>query len=244
YVKIRNGKNLPIVDSEGVMSEVGCERRAPQMPEEVLVREVGLRDGLQSISKVLSTELKCRWIDLSYQAGLRDIEVGSMVPAHLLPQKADTAAVLAYAKRYADLRTSILVPNLRGAERALEGQPDLITIPISASTAHSFANVRKSPHEMVSEVAKIRALRDASASPVLINAGVGTAWGCTLEGAVPQEAVTELAAALLDAGCDMVSLGDTVGYADPDSVARLFEKVRRIAGSRLRGAHFHDTRGL
>lgn len=217
---------------------------APRIPQKVTVREVGLRDGLQSVQAILPTELKCRWIDDAYQAGLREIEIGSMVPPRLLPQLADTRDVLAYAKRYVDLGTSVLVPNLKGAELAFMGEPDVITIPISASTAHSLANVRKSPEEMVSEVARICALRDSAGSKTRVNVGIGTAWGCTLQGEVPQSAVRELARALMDTGCDMLSLGDTVGYADPNAVARLFEQVARIAGPRLRGAHFHDTRGL
>ena len=208
-----------------------------------MVREVGLRDGLQSIATVVSTARKLEWIRAAHAAGQREIEVGSFVPARLLPQLADTAEVLAHAKTLPGLVASVLVPNTKGAERALEHGADLMIVPLSASHAHSLANLRKTPDEVVAEVARIRALRDASGSRTLIEGGVGTAFGCTLQGEVAESEVLRLMQALLDAGADRVSLADTVGYADPASVARLFAKARGLVGDRLASAHFHDTRG-
>nr|WP_289814510.1 hydroxymethylglutaryl-CoA lyase [Acidovorax kalamii] len=208
------------------------------------VREVGLRDGLQSIATVVPTAHKIEWINAAYAAGQREIEVGSFVPARLLPQLADTAEVLAHAKTLPGLVASVLVPNFKGAERALECGADLMVVPLSASHAHSLANLRKTPDEVVAEVARIRALRDASGSRTLIEGGVGTAFGCTLQGEVAESEVLRLMVALLDAGADRVSLADTVGFADPASVARLFEKARALVGDRLACAHFHDTRGM
>ena len=213
-------------------------------PSRAVVREVGLRDGLQSIATVLPTARKIEWIDAAYAAGQREIEVGSFVPARLLPQLADTAEVLAHAKTLPGLFASVLVPNFKGAERALECGADLMIVPLSASHAHSLANLRKTPDEVVAEVARIRAQRDAAGSKTLIEGGVGTAFGCTLQGEVAESEVLRLMQALLDAGADRVSLADTVGYADPASVARLFEKARALVGDRLACAHFHDTRGL
>ncbi|MCM2346204.1 MAG: hydroxymethylglutaryl-CoA lyase [Acidovorax soli] len=209
-----------------------------------VVREVGLRDGLQSIATVLPTARKLAWIDAAYAAGQREIEVGSFVPARLLPQLADTAEVLAHAKTLPGLLASVLVPNFKGAERALECGADLMIVPLSASQAHSLANLRKTPDEVVAEVARIRAARDAAGSRTLIEGGVGTAFGCTLQGEVAEGEVLRLMQALLDAGADRVSLADTVGYADPASVQRLFEKARALVGERLWCAHFHDTRGM
>lgn len=209
-----------------------------------LLREVGLRDGLQSIPTVLDTALKKQWILDAFDAGLREIEVGSYVPARLLPQLADTAEVLAYAKTLPGLQVSALVPNLKGAERAIADGAHLLLVPLSASDAHSRANLRKTPDEVVAEVARIRASRDAAGSRALIEGGVGTAFGCTLQGDVAQSEVLRLMQALLDAGADRVSLADTVGYADPRAVRDLFGKARRIADERLSSAHFHDTRGL
>lgn len=213
-------------------------------PGTAIIREVGLRDGLQSIQTMLPTAAKQAWIRLAYQAGQREIEVGSFVPPRLLPQLADTAELLAYARTLPGLFASVLVPNLRGAERALEGQADLIILPLSASHAHSLANLRKTPDEVVQEMARIRAARDSAGSKTLIEGGVGTAFGCTLQGEVKESEVLRLMQALLDAGADRVSLADTVGYADPRSVSRLFEKALKLAGGRFWCGHFHDTRGL
>lgn len=208
------------------------------------IREVGLRDGLQSLASIVSTADKCAWIDAAYEAGMREMEVGSMVPAHLLPQLADTEAVLAHACSKPGLLASVLVPNLKGAERALAAGAQSMVVPLSASHAHSLANLRKTPDDVVAEVARIRAVRDAAGSRAHIEGGVGTAFGCTLQGDVAESEVLRLMQALLDAGADHVSLADTVGYADPDSVRRLFEKARNLVGDRLRTAHFHDTRGM
>jgi hydroxymethylglutaryl-CoA lyase len=214
------------------------------LPATAIVREVGLRDGLQSIKTILPTAQKIEWIQQAYAAGQREIEVGSFVPPKLMPQLADTWEVLAFAKTLPGLKASVLIPNLKGAERALEGDAHLMVLPLSASHAHSLANLRKTPDEVVQELARIRAARDASGKKTLIEGGVGTAFGCTLQGEVKVEEVLRLMQALLDAGADRVSLADTVGYADPHSVSVLVEKALRIAGNKLCCGHFHDTRGL
>jgi hydroxymethylglutaryl-CoA lyase len=214
------------------------------LPTTAVVREVGLRDGLQSIQTILPTAQKIEWIKQAYAAGQREIEVGSFVPPKLMPQLADTWEVLAFAKTLPGLTASVLIPNLKGAERALEGDAHLMVLPLSASHAHSLANLRKTPDEVVQELARIRAARDASGRKTLIEGGVGTAFGCTLQGEVKVEEVLRLMQALLDAGADRVSLADTVGYADPHSVSVLVEKALRIAGNKLCCGHFHDTRGL
>lgn len=210
----------------------------------VVIREVGLRDGLQSVATIVSTDRKREWIGEAFAAGQREVEVGSFVPPKLMPQLADTAEVLAHAKTIPGLFASVLVPNLRGAERALEGEADLMILPLSASHEHSLANLRKTPDEVVTELSRIRAARDASGKKTLIEGGVGTAFGCTIQGEVKVSEVLRLMQALLDAGADRISLADTVGYADPASVSRLFEQAIRIAGDRFWCGHFHDTRGL
>ncbi len=215
-----------------------------RLPRTAVVREVGLRDGLQSIATILPTEHKRAWIRAAHAAGQREIEVGSFVPARLLPQLADTAELLAFAKTLPGLFASVLVPNLRGAESAIAGGADLMIVPLSASHAHSLANLRKTPDEVVAEVARIRAARDAAGGRTLIEGGVGTAFGCTLQGHVAKSEVLRLMQALLDAGADRVSLADTVGYADPAMVRDLFEDAVRLAGDRFWCGHFHDTRGL
>jgi hydroxymethylglutaryl-CoA lyase len=216
----------------------------PRLPRAAVIREVGLRDGLQSIATVLPTEHKREWIRAAHAAGQREIEVGSFVPARLLPQLADTAELVAFAKTLPALFVSVLVPNLRGAESAIESGADLMIVPLSASHAHSLANLRKTPDEVVAEVVHIRAARDAAGSKTLIEGGVGTAFGCTIQGRVEKSEVLRLMQALLDAGADRVSLADTVGYADPAMVRALFEEALKIAGDRFWCGHFHDTRGL
>ncbi|MCA0326611.1 MAG: hydroxymethylglutaryl-CoA lyase [Proteobacteria bacterium] len=214
------------------------------LPQSATVREVGLRDGLQSLARILPTEQKKAWLRAAHAAGQREIEVGSFVPAKYLPQLADTAELVAFAKALPGLFVSVLVPNLKGAEQAIASGADLMIVPLSASHAHSLANLRKTPDEVVAEVARIRAARDAAGARMLIEGGVGTAFGCTLQGEVTQDEVLRLMQALLDAGADRVSLADTVGYADPAAVGRLFERARALVGDRLWCGHFHDTRGL
>jgi hydroxymethylglutaryl-CoA lyase len=213
-------------------------------PATVTVREVGLRDGLQSIARTVATDVKLEWLRAAHAAGLREIEVGSFVPARLLPQLADTAALVEAARALPGLVTSVLVPNLKGAQAALDARADLMLLPLSASHAHSLANLRKTPDEVVAEIGRIAALRDASGSRCILEVGLSTAFGCTIQGRVDEDEVARLIGAVLEAGADRVGLADTVGYADPLQVSRLFERCFAIAGDRLGCGHFHDTRGL
>jgi len=210
----------------------------------VCVREVGLRDGLQSIARTLPTAHKIEWLLALHASGVREAEVGSFVPARLLPQLADTAELVACARTLPGLVTSVLVPNLKGAQAALDSGADAMLLPLSASHAHSLANLRKTPDEVVAEVGRIRALRDASGSKCLLEVGISTAFGCTIQGRVEPAEVLRLARAVLDAGADRIGLADTVGYADPLQVERLFGECFAVAGERLACGHFHDTRGL
>ncbi|MBA2675058.1 hydroxymethylglutaryl-CoA lyase [Ramlibacter sp.] len=214
------------------------------MPQRAVIREVGPRDGLQILQRVVPTATKLAWIRGAYDAGQREIEVGSFVPARLMPQLADTAEVLAFAKTLPGLTASVLVPNLKGAERAIAEEADLLLVPLSASHAHSLANLRKTPDEVVAELGRIRAARDAAGSRTRIEVGMSTALGCTIQGEVKSSEVVRLVQAALDAGVESISVADTVGYADPAMVARLFEQVLKVAGDRFHTAHFHDTRGL
>ena len=220
------------------------QARPAPWPRHAVIREVGLRDGLQSLQTIVPTAQKIAWIAAAHAAGQREIEVGSFVPARLLPQLADTAELVAFARTLPGLFVSVLVPNLRGAESAIASGADLMLVPLSASHAHSLANLRKTPDDVIAEVGRIRAARDAAGSKTLIEGGVGTAFGCTIQGHVDADEVLRLMQALLDAGADRVSLADTVGYADPRAVRALFERALRIGGERFHCGHFHDTRGL
>jgi hydroxymethylglutaryl-CoA lyase len=178
----------------------------------------------------MPTERKREWIAAAHAAGQLEIEVGSFVPARLLPQLADTAELVAFARKLPGLRASVLVPNLRGAQAAIEANAHLMIIPLSASHAHSLANLRKTPDEVLAEVGRIRAERDAAGSAILIEGGISTAFGCTLQGQVDPAEVMRLMQGLLDAGVDRISLADTVGYANPAAVDSLLTLALRIAG--------------
>ena len=211
---------------------------------DVLISEVGPRDGLQSVKATMPTADKLRWIDALYAAGVREIEVASFVPAKLLPQMADAADVVRHAITLPGLTVMALVPNRKGAQAALEAGVHKLTMPVSASVAHSLANVRKTPTEMVEEVRAISDLRRAIAPQVRLEAGISTAFGCTLQGLVPEDDVIRLAAQCIEAGAEEAGLSDTVGYANPAQVRRLFRRLRAELGVHAGAAHMHNTRGL
>jgi hydroxymethylglutaryl-CoA lyase len=210
----------------------------------VLISEVGPRDGLQSIERRMATADKCAWIDALHAAGLREIEVGSFVPAALLPQMADVAEVVRHARTLPGLTVLALVPNLRGATAALAAGVHKLTVPVSASAAHSLANVRRTREQMVEEVRAIAALRAQSAPQVGLDIGISTAFGCTLQGRVDEDEVIRLAEALVAAGADECGLSDTTGMANPAQVRRLFTRLRTAVGEHAGAAHLHNTRGL
>lgn len=217
------------------------------MSIDVLVSEVGPRDGLQSIAPVMPLAAKEAWIAAEAAAGVREIEVGSFVPAKLLPQLADTAEVVAFARTIPGLTVAVLVPNLKGAEAAVRSGVHKITIPLSVSETHSLKNVRRTHAQMLDEVRAIVAmLRSLPADQrPKFEGGLSTAFGCTLEGRVPADRVVRLAEALMEAGCDEVGLSDTTGYAHPAQVRALVTRVRATVGSHaLCGLHLHNTRGL
>ncbi|MFL6703015.1 MAG: hydroxymethylglutaryl-CoA lyase, partial [Paraburkholderia graminis] len=172
----------------------------------------------------------------------------SFVPAKLLPQMADADEVIAHALGYDDLIVTALVPNLKGAQRALEAGVHRIVAPISVSAAHSLANVRKTPAEMVDAFATMRDAIDsaqgAGTRRVQLIAGLSTVFGCTLQGAVPYADIAAIARDAVNAGADVIALGDTTGEATPRQVGEIIDLVRGVAGDKLRSLHFHDTRGL
>lgn len=218
----------------------------PETNKQAIIQEVGMRDGLQALSCVMPTEQKMRWIDGAYAAGVRYMEVASFVPARLLPQMADAEEVVKYALDKPGLTVTALVPNLKGAEKALACGVHRIVAPVSVSAAHSMANVRKTPQQMVEEFARIREMRDNAglAGKVTLIAGLSTAFGCTYQGAVSLEEVRDAVLRVLDAGCDVVAPADTTGFATPGQVARYLDALVPLAQGKLSVAHFHDTRGM
>ena len=216
---------------------------APKNPD-VLISEVGPRDGLQSVKATMPSADKFRWIDALVAAGLREIEVCSFVPAKHLPQMADAAEVVRHALTHPGVTVMALVPNARGAEAALKAGVHKITIPVSASAAHSLANVRRTREEMIEEVRAIVRLRNEMAPGVKIEAGISTAFGCTIQGEVKEEDVVWVASECIAAGAEEAGLSDSTGMANPAQVRRLFNKVRAAIGDKTGAAHMHNTRGL
>lgn len=214
---------------------------------DILVSEVGPRDGLQNISAIMPLAAKKAWISAEAAAGVREIEVGSFVPAKLLPQLADTAEVVAHALTIPDLTVAVLVPNARGAQAAIEAGAHKITLPLSVSETHSMRNLRRTHEQVIGEAREIAALiaELPSNRRPHFEGSLSTAFGCTIEGAIPDALIVRLAEALMAAGCDEVGLSDTSGYADPKSVRRLIGLVRGAVGDEaLAGIHLHNTRGL
>ncbi|HOB12646.1 MAG TPA: hydroxymethylglutaryl-CoA lyase [Novosphingobium sp.] len=217
------------------------------MTQHIRISEVGLRDGLQSIDRVMSTEAKKAWILAEVAAGVTEMEVGSFVPPSLLPQMADTAEIVAFAKTVPELAVVALVPNLKGAERAIAAGVDKMSIPFSMSETHSLKNVRKNHAEMLEQIAAIARL--VAAQPEgqrpQFEVGLSTAFGCTMEGPVPEDQVVRLAEQTIAAGVAEVCLSDTTGYANPAQVRRLVRAVKAAVGAdRLNTLHLHNTRGL
>lgn len=213
---------------------------------DVLVSEVGPRDGLQNTRAFMPTTAKQAWISSLAAAGLREVEVCSFVPSKLIPQFVDAVDVARHALSIPGLAVAALVPNLKGAERAATAGVTRLSLPISASEAHSRSNVRKTRAEQIAELKRICAFRDAQppAQRLSICAGISTAFGCTIQGIVPEREVIDLAVQAVAAGADEVSLADTVGYATPPQVRRVFAAVRTEIGDKLVAAHLHNTRGL
>ena len=213
---------------------------------DVIISEVGPRDGLQSIKRTMPTAAKIAWITALAGSGLPEIEIGSFVSPRLLPQMADAAEVVAGCLALPDVDIVALVPNLRGAERAFAAGAHKVSMPVSASRLHSQSNINMTPEEAVAEVAAVVALRDslpATTRRPVVEAGISTAFGCTMEGAVSEDWVIDLAKLLAKAGAQTINLADTTGMGNPAQVRRLFTRLKRELGEKAGGGHFHNTRG-
>ena len=220
------------------------------MPErpldiDVLVSEVGPRDGLQSIARAMPTGVKHRWIEALARSGLREIEVGSFVSPKLLPQMADAGQVVREARKIQGLTVLALAPNLKGAERGIAAGVHKLSFPVSASRAHSMSNIRMTPEQAIEEVRKTCDLCKSIGSEPRpsVEVGVSTAFGCAVEGSISEDWVMKMAADLVEAGAASVGLSDTAGYANPVQVKRMFTRLHREIGGHAGAAHFHNTRG-
>ena len=214
------------------------------MAEPVTVCEVGPRDGLQIAHGRMPTPLKIRWIAELAAAGLPEIEVGSFVPARIVPAMADSDEVVRAVAALPGLTVAALAPNLRGAQDAHAAGAHKIVMPVSVSEGHSRANLRRTPAEQVAEVGQVVAWMRGQTRRVPVEAALSTAFGCSIDGVVPQSAVVALAEALAAAGADSLALADTVGYANPAQIRAVVRAVRAAVGDRLERLHLHDTMGL
>src|SRR5262245_4426623 len=216
------------------------------MTEHAYVREVGLRDGLQSIAEILPTDQKIAWLDAEYRAGVREIEVSSFVPPKLLPQLADAEAVVSHAQSLPGLTVSALIPNLKGAERGLPLGVHEMNFVLSVSEGHNQSNVRRSTAASIEDFRRVVALRHTAPADrrPRVSCGLATAFGCTIEGTVDEDRVRRIAVEVAEAGADAILLADTVGYGQPAAVERVFRQVIGDVAPLPVSGHFHDTRGL
>ncbi|MDR5748519.1 hydroxymethylglutaryl-CoA lyase [Caballeronia sp. LZ029] len=211
---------------------------------EVQIREVGLRDGLQMVRTILTSEQKLEWCARLVDAGVTDIEVTSFVPPKVVPQFADAVEVAAGALAIDGLHAAALVPNLKGAQRAFDVGLAKVHYVLSASNEHNLKNVRRSTAESVDDFVRIAAARDELSRDIVLGAGVATAFGCTIAGKVDESIVLGLVETLIEAGAQEITIADTVGYANPAQVRGLMQRVLALAGQVPVACHFHDTRGL
>jgi len=213
---------------------------------DVWVREVGMRDGLQSVPEFMPTEAKKAWCTAEAAAGVPEIEVCSFVPPKLLPQFSDAGEVVKHALSIPGLTVAALMPNLKGAERGIAAEVHKLNYVVSVSESHNRANVRRSRAESIEDFGRIAALVRTlpSVRRPKLAAGLATALGCTIEGHVAEAEVVRVAVALAEAGADELAVSDTVGYGDPAGVRRLIKAVAAAVGGVTVTAHFHDTRGL
>lgn len=211
---------------------------------DIIVRDVGPRDGLQLVKTVLPTDVKLNWIKADIAAGIPEIEVCSFVPPHVIAQFGDAVDVATEASQQSGAIMSALTPNLKGAQIGFKTGVPKINYVMSVSETHNQQNVRRTREESLDGFRAIIAERNANAPDVKIGIGLATALGCTLEGNVPERDTLDLLAKVLDAGADEVMLPDTVGYANPTQVRSLFKAGIAMAGDIPVWTHFHDTRGL
>ena len=218
-----------------------------QPARDILISEVAPRDGLQNCAGIMANDAKKRWISALYDAGIREIEVGSFVPPKLFPQLADTSEIVAFARTLPSLRVLALVPNLRGAQNAIAAGVTAMGFPLSVSETHSQKNLRQTHDQAIENVRAIAALigeQPEGARPEFEGA-LSTAFGCSIEGAISEDLVCRLAERLVEAGVDELGLSDTVGYATPKSVRSLIRRVRGVAGAdKVKSVHLHNTYGL
>ena len=211
---------------------------------DVLIREVGLRDGLQLVKNILPTEKKIKWLNKQSLLNFKEIEVTSFVPKKVVPQFFDAKIILNEANKISNLTSSVLVPNLFGAKKALELNAQKINYVLSASESHNRANVNKDVNSSINELNEIINYNNNLEKKSSVSVAISTSFGCSIEGKVSPNKVLNIVEKVTHLGVDEINIADTVGYGNPYNVKYLFKHVIEIAGKDKIFAHFHDTRGL
>ena len=214
--------------------------------DQLVFRDVGLRDGLQMVRTFPTTEQKKRWIEIAYAAGVRNFEIGSYLPAARYPQFADIEQIVTEGMAIADIRLGALILNKRGALRALDAKVHEIMFVVSASEAHNLANANRSREETLREIQEAIALRDELGVKPVASVAIAMSFGCSISGksSVTRRDVFEIVGKALDAGADVINIADTVGYAGPSEVREMTRAFLSEFGDVPLAFHFHDTRGL
>lgn len=210
----------------------------------IILREVGLRDGLQLTKSFPTTEAKQRWISQEYLAGLLYFEVGSFLPVSRAPQFADVRDIIKTVNSHDNAHSIALALNERGATDALATDVQEITVVLSASEKHNEANARRSQKQSLAEIANTVRIRNESDKKAIINVGIAMAFGCPLQGNIAHDDVIRIVAQCLEAGADMVGLADTVGIAGPKQIETLCNRMTTEFGDHPYVIHLHDTRGM
>jgi hydroxymethylglutaryl-CoA lyase len=213
------------------------------IPKAVRIREVGPRDGFQNEPETIATADKVRLVEMLGRTGVRRLEVTSFVRADVVPQLADAREVLERADVPDEVSVSVLVPNMRGLEAALEVREkiDEVNVFLSASETHNRHNVNRSVEESLAELERV--LARATDAGLRCEGVISTSFGCPYEGYVPVERVFEIARRLAAAGAVEIGFGDTTGMANPLQIGEFFRRAAEEVGEVERTAHFHDTRG-
>ena len=213
-------------------------------PSDLLtLREVGLRDGLQMVKQFPSSAVKTDWLTREAAAGVRHFEVGSFLPANRMPQFSDVCEMIDFCTRLG-VHSAALALNDRGAEEAVRIQVGEIVNVVSATEEHSQTNMRRSREVAIGLVAKTVRMARSSDIPPLVQAGIAMAFGCSITGVVEPDEVVRLSVACAEAGADLIGLADTVGFAGPDQVANLTNRLVKELGDVPVSVHLHDTRGM
>lgn len=212
------------------------------LPKQVVLKEVGPRDGLQNEKATILTTDKVELINLLSMSGLSYIEVSSFVHPKWIPQLADAAEVLAQIKRQQDVTYAALIPNKRGLERALTVGIDEASVFMSASESHNKNNINKSIDETFPVLREV--VDEAKRNGLTVRGYISTVVGCPYEGYIAPEKVRHVADALFDMGVDEISLGDTIGVGVPTQVEALLTHLLPHYGPERLAMHFHDTRGI